>query len=296
MRDVLIIGGGPAGLTAALYAARAGLSVTILEKLLAGGQAAQTSRIENYPGFADGVDGVELSMEMERQAIRAGAEILYESAVEINIEQKRVRADSGWHPARALILAMGAHPRRLHVDGEERFIGRGVSFCATCDGALYRGKRVAVIGGGNSAAEEALYLSGIGCHVLLIHRRDALRAEKAVAEQALSKENILPLWNSQVEAFLGEAKLSSLRLNGGRTEPVDAAFVAIGRVPDTTLVTGQVPMDTDGFIMADDLCQTGVPGVFAVGDARRKPLRQIVTAVSDGAIAANEVSRYVSRA
>jgi len=294
MRDVLIIGGGPAGLTAALYAARAGLSVTILEKLMAGGQAAQTNRIENYPGFADGIGGPELCMEMERQAVQAGAQIQYEGAIEVNIDLKRVRTDSGWHQARAIVLAMGAHPRRLHVNGEERFIGRGVSFCATCDGALYRGKRVAVIGGGNSAAEEALYLSGIGCHVLLVHRRNALRAEEAVAKEVLSRNNVLPLWNSQVEAFLGDAKLSSLQLNGGRTEPVDAAFVSVGRVPDTSLVAGQVPMDPQGFLMANDLCQTGIPGIYAIGDARSKPLRQIVTAVSDGAIAASEVSRYIT--
>ena len=296
MRDVLIIGGGPAGLTAALYAARAGFSVTVLEKLMAGGQAALTNIIENYPGFADGIGGPELCMEMERQAIRAGAEILYEGAEEINAGLKRARTGSGWFQGRAMILAMGAQPRRLHVNGEEKFIGRGVSFCATCDGALYRGKRVAVIGGGNSAAEEALYLSGIGCNVLLIHRRDRLRAEEAVAREVLSKKNIRPLWNSRVEAFHGGAALSSVALDGGRTEPVEAAFVCVGRVPDTKLIAGQVAMNPEGFILADDVCQTNVPGVFAVGDARSKPLRQIVTAVSDGAVAVSEVSRYVSRA
>lgn len=296
MRDILIIGGGPAGLTAALYAARAGLSTTVFEKLMAGGQAAMTNRIENYPGFADGIGGPELCMEIERQAIQAGAQIQYEGVLEIDASAKRVRTDSGWHPARAIILAMGAHPRRLHVDGEENFIGRGISFCATCDGALYRGRRVAVIGGGNSAAEEALYLSDIGCEVLLIHRRDTLRAEIAVTREVLSRANILPLWNSQVEAFLGEARLSAIRLTGGIIEQVEAAFVSIGRVPDSKLVADQVPMDPEGFIIANDHCHTSIPGIFAIGDVRQKSLRQIVTAVSDGAIAASEVTRYFTQA
>lgn len=289
MQDVLIIGGGPAGLTAGLYVARAGFSVTILEKLMAGGQVALTNKVENYPGFADGIGGPELCMEMEQQAIRAGAQVRYEGALEIDCTGRRARTDVDWYSAKALILAMGAHPKRLEVEGEEQFIGRGVSFCATCDGALYRGKRVAVIGGGNSAVEEALYLSGIGCEVLLVHRRDALRAEAKVAAEVFACPHITVLWNSQVEALLGDSRLMAMRLHDGRTEAIDAAFVSVGRTPDTSLVQGQLPMNAQGFVKTDKACRTGVDGVFAVGDMREKELRQIVTAVSDGAIAASGI-------
>ncbi len=286
MQDVLIVGGGPAGLTAALYAARAGLSVLLLEKNMAGGQAGLTSRIENYPGFAEGVGGPELCMAMEEQAARAGAQILYEEALEIDCTGRRVRTARGYLAANNLILALGALPRRLGVPGEERFMGRGVSYCATCDGALYRGKRVAVIGGGNSAAEESLYLAGIGCDVLLVHRRDSLRAETAAALRVMQNPRITPLWNSHVEAFDGQKALEFMRLNEGRTEEIAGAFVSIGRLPDTALVKGQLEMDAQGFLLAGEDCRTAVPGVFVAGDARVKPLRQVVTAVADGAVAA----------
>lgn len=289
MQDVLIIGGGPAGLTAGLYAARAGFSVTILEKLLVGGQVALTSKVENYPGFADGIGGPELCIEMEQQAKRAGAVISYQGALEIDCAGRRARTNTGWYDAKALILALGAYPKKLGVVGEDQYVGRGVSFCATCDGALYRGKRVAVIGGGNSAAEEALYLSGIGCEVLLVHRRDALRAETKVAEEVLASPAITVLWNSQVEALQGDGKLTTMRLHGGRTEAIEAAFVSVGRTPNTSLLRGQLPMNPQGFVLAKEDCSTGMDGVFAVGDMRAKGLRQIVTAISDGAIAVSGI-------
>ncbi|MCL1795426.1 MAG: FAD-dependent oxidoreductase [Clostridia bacterium] len=289
MRDTLIIGGGPAGLTAALYAARAGRDVLLLEKSMAGGQMSMTSRIENYPGFADGVDGAELCMAMEAQATRAGAEIRYESALQIDCAGKRVQTPSGWIAGKSLILALGAKPRKLSVPGEERLIGHGISFCATCDGALYRGKRVAVIGGGNSAAEEALYLAGLGCEVLLIHRRDTLRAEQSVAALAMENAGITILWNCQVSSFEGDRRLSGVSLQHGRVEAVSAAFIAIGRIPDTELIRGQLDLDGNGFIVAGEDCYTNMPNVFAAGDARTKPLRQIATAVADGAVAASHV-------
>lgn len=287
MYDVLIVGGGPAGLTAGLYAARAGKSVLLLEKQMAGGQVALTDKMENYPGFIEGIGGPELAMAMAEQAIGAGVKVFYEGAEEIDCAGRRVRTRNGWHEARQLILALGAKPRRLEVEGEERLIGRGISFCATCDGALYRGKRVAVVGGGNAAVEEALYLAGLGCDVLLIHRREAFRAERALADRVLQTPKITVLWNSRITAFIGGQKLDAIRLNGEREEAVEGVFISIGRVPDTVLLQGQVAMDEAGFIIAGEDCRTNVPGVFVAGDARTKDLRQVVTAVADGAIAAS---------
>lgn len=285
MLDILIVGGGPAGLTAGIYASRAGLETLLLEKTTVGGQAATTAAIENYPGFSEGIGGVELSLAMEEQALRSGLTITYQAAREIDCAGKRVRTDTDWYEARRLVLALGASPRKLGVEGEERFIGRGISFCATCDGALYRGRTVAVVGGGNSAAEEALYLAGIGCEVLLIHRRGALRAEEAMAGRVLGNPRIQVLWNSEVQAFEGDKKLELIRLNGERAEAVSAVFEAVGRLPDTALVKGMVDMDGEGFIVAGEDCRTSMPGVYVVGDARTKKVRQLVTAVADGAVA-----------
>ena len=291
MRDVLIVGAGPAGLTAGLYAARAGLAADIYEKDMPGGQAGRTDKIENYPGFAEGIGGPELCMAMAAQAERAGAALHYESVVEIDCAGRRVRTGKGWQEAKQLILALGAKPRLLGAPGERELTGRGVSYCATCDGALYRGRRVAVIGGGNSAAEEALYLANLGCEVLLVHRRDALRAERTLAARVLENPRIRPLWNSRVAAFEGEKALCAIALEGGAREEIAAAFVAIGREPDTALVRGQVEMDTQGFIVAEEDCRTSVPGVFAAGDARTKRLRQVITAAADGAIAASQCEK-----
>lgn len=291
MLDVLIVGSGPAGLTAGLYAARAGLDAVLLEKSMAGGQAALTNQIDNYPGFSEGIGGPELSMAMEQQAVKAGLTLLYEPALEIDCAGKRVRTDSGWHEARRLVLAMGARARVLGVEGEQRLTGSGVSYCATCDGAFYRGKRVVVVGGGNGAAEEALYLVGLGCEVLLIHRRDTLRAEQAVAERVLAHPRVHVLWNRQVKAFLGEKKLAAVRLDDGREEAVEGAFISIGRVPETDLVKGQLSMDAEGFLLAGEDCLTSVPGVYAAGDVRTKTVRQIVTATADGAVAVHGLEK-----
>lgn len=287
MHDILIIGAGPAGLTAAMYAARAGRDVVVIEKTMAGGQVSLTNVMENYPGFVDGIGGPELATAMAEQAIGAGAQIVYDGALEIDCAQKRVRTQGGWHDARRIILAMGAFPRTLGVAGEARLIGRGISFCATCDGALHRAKRVAVVGGGNAAAEEALYLAGIGCDVLLVHRRDSLRAEQALTRRVLQNDRITIAWNSQITAFLGEDRLEAIELNEQRQEAVSAAFIAIGRLPATALVQGQVALDAGGFVVAGESCATNIPGVYAAGDIRTKALRQVVTAVADGAVAAS---------
>ena len=288
MADVIIVGAGPAGLTAGLYAARAGLSAVIYEKELPGGQAGRTDQVENYPGFPQGIGGPELCMAMAEQAQRAGARIEYAGVEEIDCAGRRVRTAQGWDSARQLILALGARPRTLGAAGEERLTGRGVSYCATCDGAFYRQKQVAVIGGGNTAGEEALYLANLGCHVLLVHRRDALRAEQAVAERVLREERIEKLWNSEVAAFEGERALEAMTLKDGRRVEVAAAFVAAGRLPETELVRGQLRLDEQGFILAGEDCRTELPGVFAAGDAHRKRLRQIITAAADGAVAASQ--------
>jgi thioredoxin reductase (NADPH) len=247
---------------------------------------ALTSRVENYPGFPEGVDGPDLCMKMEEQAVRAGLELRYEGALEIDCAAKRVRTEAGWLEAKHLILALGAQARKLNVPGEEKLTGRGVSYCATCDGALYRDGRVAVVGGGNAAVEEALYLAGIAKAVTLIHRRDALRAEQALVNRALEHPRITILWNSEVERLTGEAKLEAIVLKDGRELPMDGLFVAIGRVPQTELVKGQLERNEQGFILADESCKTSLPGVFVAGDARAKALRQVVTAVADGAVAA----------
>lgn len=287
MYDVIIVGAGPAGLTAGIYAARAGRDVLILEKTMTGGQAALTSEMENYPGFANGISGVDLAMAMAEQTLNMGAKIVYDGALEIDCAGRRVRTQGGWHEAKQLILALGAQPRLLGVPGEREFFGRGISVCATCDGAFYKGKRVAVIGGGNTAAEEALYLAGLGCDVQLVHRRDKLRAERVLAERVEAEPRITILWESWVLSFEGAKKIERMNLCKDKVEAIDGAFIAIGRTPDTALVRGQVDMDETGFIVAGEACQTSVPGVYVAGDARTKSLRQVVTAVADGAIAAS---------
>ena len=292
MYDVAIVGGGPAGLTAGLYAARAGWKTVLLERGLPGGQAATTDRLENYPGFPEGVGGPELMMAFADQAARFGMETRYANVRKIDLEHKRLTLDDGELEARALILALGATPRKLDVPGEAENIGRGVSYCATCDGAFYRGKRVAVVGGGDTAVEDALYLSRFA-HVTLIHQRDRLRAMGAQVEKLRQ--------NSQVEMLLGftvsqierDAEGLLLRLSGERTLRVDGLFVAVGVVPQTGLLAGALSLDDAGYILAGEDTKTSVPGVFAAGDCRKKPLRQVSTAVGDGATAAYMASAYL---
>ncbi len=303
--DMIVVGGGPGGYTAALYGARAGLSVLVLEMLSAGGQMATTENVDNYPGFPDGADGFELGEKMQQGAHRFGAITKYEEVkgLTLNSQPKRVQTSKGEYTAHTIVLSTGANPRRLNIPGEDSLVGRGVAYCATCDGMYYRGKTVAVLGGGNSAAEEALYLSKICPKVYLIHRRDALRAEKS-SEQALRQtENIEFVWNAAVEDFvLGtDQSLQGLVLKDtkdGHTWQLacEGAFVAIGRVPNTTLVTDKLELNAQGYIVADETTRTSVPGVFAVGDVRTKAVRQIVTAAADGAVAAHFAQEYLKTA
>jgi len=287
--DVLIVGAGPAGLTAALYCARAGQRALVLEGGFVGGQVSTTTLIENYPGFPDGIDGFTLAMQMEAQARKWGAEIRSESVKAFDLAQKTLTTAKDTYCADAIILAMGATPRLLGVPGESKLRGHGVSYCATCDGALYRGKTVAVVGGGDTACEDAAYLSTFADQVYLIHRRDKLRASAAMAQRVLSIANVRPLWDTTVTSLNGEASLDSLTLNtadGEQSLAVQGVFVAVGAQPQTELLQGQIDLTPDGYIITDDCMATSVSGVYAVGDIRKKQLRQVVTAVADGAIAA----------
>lgn len=299
--DVLIIGGGPAGYTAALYAARAGLTVAVLEKLCAGGQMALTSHIENYPGFEDAVDGFELGEKMQQSAEKQGAHTILTEVLSVQLagEWKLLHTSDGDFCSRAVIIATGAEPKKLGLPLEKELTGRGVHYCAACDGMFYRDKTVMIVGGGNSAAEDALLLSRVARKVILVHRRDHLRAEKAYQEQLEKAGNIEFLWNSKVSALSGVQRLSgvlveSVQTGQSRQIPCDGLFISIGRSPVTTLVQGELELDEAGYIRADESTRTNLPGVFAAGDVRTKALRQIVTAAADGAAAVHGIEEYLA--
>lgn len=299
--DMIIVGGGPGGYTAALYAARAGLRVMLIERLSAGGQMNLTDKIDNYPGFPQGVDGFQLSYDMQQQAERFGAVTRYAEVLkmELNREIKLVQTNEGEYLAKTVVISTGANPRRLGVDREQEMIGRGVGYCAHCDGGFYRNKTVAIVGGGNSAAAEALYLSRIAKEVILIHRRDSLRATQIYHKPLMEAPNIRFLWNSQEVELLGEEVLSGVKVrnlvNGEeKILETQGLFVSIGRKPATDLVKDQLTLDGAGYIMAGEDTRTNLPGVYAVGDVRTKELRQIVTAVADGAVAAHMAEKYLT--
>lgn len=298
--DMLILGGGPGGYTAALYGARAGLKVLVIEKLSAGGQMALTSQVDNYPGFPEGIDGFTLGMNMQQQAQRFGAGTEYAEirSVDLKAEPKVVITDNGVFYGKTVVIATGAAARKLGLEGEDRLTGRGVGYCAHCDGMFFRDRVVAVVGGGNSAVAEALFLSRIARKVILIHRRDSLRATKLYHSQLEKLSNLEIRYNSAVTALLGQDKLSGIRvkdLNSGAEEvlEVDGLFVSIGRVPNSQLVRDQLPLE-NGYIVSDETARTSIPGIFAVGDVRTKALRQIITAASDGANAAHFAEEYLS--
>ena len=298
--DMVIIGGGPAGYTSALYGARAGLSALVIEKLTIGGQLALTDTVENYPGFDEGIDGFTLGMKMQSGAEKFGAETLYSEVLSLDLsaEPRRLLTTEGEILARTVVIATGAYPRLLGVTGEERFLGRGVHICAHCDGRFYKGKTVLVVGGGNSAVEDALYLSRLCERVIVVHRRDTLRAERVLVEAVKKQENITLLYQSTVEEFLGEDTFRGVRIRNSESGEVsevlvDGAFVSVGRVPATGFLPKEIVLDENGYILADESTRTSVAGVYAVGDVRTKPLRQIVTAVSDGAVAVEHIKGYL---
>ena len=292
--DVVVVGGGPAGYTAAMYAARAGLSVLVLEKLSAGGQMALTDKLDNYPGLPLGVDGFTLGEAMQRGAEMAGAESLLATVTgaELVSNPKVLHTSEGDIAAKTVILATGAKPRLLGIPMEQELTGRGVHYCAHCDGYLYRGRTVAVVGGGNSAVADALQLSRIAKKVYLIHRRDRLRAEKAVSAPLFQAENVEILYHTQVKQLLRDGRLTGVQLQDGKELAVDGLFVSVGRDPETGLFS-QVETDAAGYILADESTVTNLPGVFAAGDLRTKSMRQIITAAADGAVAAQSAEHYL---
>lgn len=293
MYDILMIGGGPAGLTAAIYGARAGLSVAVVEKAAPGGQITSTHQLENYPGFVQGISGGEFSQDLLEQARRFGAQVFADEIVSLQLEGKIKTAEgkNGKYQSKTVILALGAAPRKLGIPGEAQYVGMGVSYCATCDGAFFKGLRVAVVGGGDTAFEDALYLADLAAEVYLIHRRETFRAQRYLIEKAEKKENIHFIRQAVPLEIGGGMDLEYIILQNVQTGErqqlaVEGVFVAVGQQPDTALVQGKVDLDAAGYIEADENTGTNIPGVFAAGDVRKKALRQVVTAAADGAVAA----------
>ncbi len=299
--DVMIIGGGPAGYTAALYAARAGLDTVVIEKMGAGGQMSLTDTIDNYPGFDEGIDGFTLGMRMQKSAERFGASTLYGEikSVDLTDRIKCAETEKEIYRARAVIISTGADPRELGLNKERDFIGKGIHYCAHCDGRFYKDKTVMVVGGGNTAAADALYLARFAKKVYLVHRRDTLRAEKILRDPLLKAENVEFLWNSTPVRLLGNERiegveLQNLKTNESKAISADGIFISIGRKPTTQFLDGALKLDESGYIIADETTKTNIDGVFAVGDVRTKPLRQIVTAVGDGAVAVHFAEEYLA--
>lgn len=298
--DMIIIGGGPAGYTAALYAARAGLDILLIERMSAGGQMALTGDIDNYPGFDEGVDGFTLGMKMQQGAERFGAKTRYAEVTGVYLSDKikRIKTSTDELLARTVVIATGANPRELGINDEQRLIGKGVHYCAHCDGRFYKDKTVVVVGGGNSAAADALYLSRLAKKVYLVHRRDVLRATKIYHEPLFKAENVEFVWNSVVDEFVTDERVVGIKIKdtvSGNISEIccNGVFVSIGRKPATEFLNGEVEIDKNGYIVADESTKTNVDGVYAVGDVRTKTLRQVVTAVADGAVAVHYAEEYL---
>lgn len=299
--DAVIVGGGPGGYAAALYCARAGLSTVVLEKLAPGGQMGLTAQIDNYPGFDEGISGFALGDKMRKGAERFGAKTQVTEVLSLQLEgaEKQIETADGTILGRTVILATGARAKGLGLPGEEALAGRGLSFCAACDGMFYRGKTVVVVGGGNSAVGDALLLSRLCQKVILVHRRDTLRASRVYHKPLLEAENVEVRWNSTVTQLLQDIRLTGVRIKNSVTGEetdltCDGLFISVGRAPATELVKDQLTLDPAGYVVADESTRTNLPGVFAVGDMRTKALRQVVTAAADGAVAAHYAEAYLT--
>ena len=299
--DVIVIGGGPAGYTGAMYTARAGLKTLVIERVTVGGQMTQTTQIDNYPGFSQGIDGVTLGMEMQAGAERFGVETVYAEVMRASLTDKikTVETSDNIYLGKTVLIATGADHKHLGVPGEEELVGRGVSYCAACDGMFYRDKTVVIVGGGNSAVADALVLSRIAKEVILVHRRDTLRATKIYYDALVKATNVFFLWNSRVTKLHSDNVLTGViveNVNTGKKTEISCQgmFVSIGRKPATALFADQVELDSQGYIVADESTCTNLYGVYAAGDVRTKVLRQIVTATADGAAAAHAIEAYLA--
>ena len=300
MKDLIIAGAGPAGLTAAIYAARGGLDVTVIERAFAGGQMAASNVIENYPGYENETSGAAIANSMKLQALRMGAQIENGeiTSLELSGNIKRIVTSKKEYEAKAVILAMGAEPRQIGIEGEKRLAGSGVSYCATCDGAFFRNKVTAVVGGGNTAIEDALYLAKLCTGVHLVHRRMAFRAQRILVEKVIKTDNITlhqPYLPARVTGEYAADGFIIKHAESGTEKKLDVSgvFFAVGTIPKTALLEGRVKTDEAGYIIADESCKTNLPGVFCAGDIRSKRLRQIVTATADGAMAATAAEEYI---
>ena len=301
VEEVIVLGAGPAGLTAALYAARANLSPLVITGNELGGQIATTTDVDNFPGFPEGVTGPELYDLMQRQAARFGARFQIDEATEVEMRRWpfRVKAHGGEHEAKSLILATGASPRKLGVPGEQEFIGRGVSYCATCDGFFFRGKDLMVVGGGDSALQEGLFLTRFANKVQVVHRRDQLRAQPILQDRARDNEKMSFIWNTVVTEIEGDGKVQAVRLKDTRTgqereQDVDGIFVYIGHYPNTHLYAGQLDMDEEGYLVVDSRLHTNIPGVFAAGEIHDRVFRQAVVSAGFGSMAAMEAEKFLA--
>lgn len=301
MYDAIIIGAGPGGLNTALYLGRSGLKTLVIEKEFSGGQMIKSNEIENYIGF-ENINGAMLSMEMDKHAKKFGAEFISDEVTEIKLDEiKIVKTKKNFYECKTIIFAMGSNPRNLGVAGEDKYKSGGISYCATCDGAFYRGKDVAVIGGGNTAVEDAIYLANFCKNVYIIHRRDEYRAEKALVDTLIATDNIIPIYNGLTEEILGSdgrvtgVKVKDKYTNEEKIIEVNGIFIAVGATPNTRIVPNEVELDEGKYIITDKYMETNIDGVFAVGDIRDTPLRQIITAASDGAIAAQYVNAYIMK-
>ena len=301
MYDVVIIGAGPAGLTAGIYAARGGLKTAVVELAMPGGQAASTENIENYPGFPEGINGYELMNSFHKQALTFGVEFIFEEVHELDLEGsvKKVHTDSQMLEARAIIIAAGSKPRLLGVPGEEAFKGQGVSYCATCDGAFFKGKKVVVVGGGDAAIEEGIYLTKFAEEVIIVHRRAGFRASKIALDRAKDNSKIRFELNAVIEEILGSDRVEGVRIldvlsKKSREIPAEGVFIYVGTDPNAQFIKGEIETDERGYILSNSLLQTNMEGVYVAGDIRNTPLRQVATAVGDGALAAVEVEKFLA--